>query len=58
MSSDELGEAAQATAGKLFHVVCRDCTMEELTETRTKARRLRAVHRKRTDHTVAHERIQ
>lgn len=58
MSSDELSRTNPATTEQVYHVVCRDCPMEELVDSRAIAKRLEAVHRGRTDHTVVQDRIQ
>ena len=44
--------------GELYHVVCRDCTVEELVTNPESAAELQETHKSRTDHAVTHERIQ
>ncbi|MDR5672558.1 hypothetical protein AArcCO_1179 [Halalkaliarchaeum sp. AArc-CO] len=53
----ERGEGRVPT-GELYHVVCRDCTMEELVRTPEIAAELQETHHERTDHAITHERIQ
>jgi hypothetical protein len=56
MSVSDRGQAV-VQDGRVFHVVCRECSTESLARTRAVARELANRHKQRSNHRVVIERI-